>query len=646
MRARIFIILVWLSILVGAFGQGPGTLYVSQFKGATVGDKVTAAMAACVPDTRIPCVLVIDATLATYAPGVMPSLCSQCVLNDYRTDPTTAAVITAGVNGTIYAGVCAKSVAPSWCPGGQTDVGAWIKAALGQCATGYAGFQTCTIELPPGNNLPWHTSVHIGPGVNLIGRGKAASVYQCDVAGDCLLVDHSAASGVYAHTVESNSKVVGFRINGTGATGQNIVHAEDMQGVLFEDVMFDGASESGGACIFLDDENYWTERNTFIDVTTGYNCNKGWRIWAAASSPYQPHPSFGYNRWLDIHANTAGAQTAISIEGNSYVYNGTMRLTVNKGGVGSTILHMEGGAEFYYMELHLHGEENGSGGKLLDIASASNQFVYNGDINFTAISNNITNGAVFTRMGDSGGYFVTPTVNGNAVINQSWQTTATASTLATGADLNTITACGNYEVTSPVNGPSVSPSNALQHLLVNCAGTAGNGYVEQLVWEANYTSGVPTWFARIRDGSTWYAWYQMPGPMVASGCAQYPCVVATVTPASYSGLTGTSATTLYTTPAGSGQEYRVCGSLVMTAAAATGGAFSLQANYTVSGHAQTGKSFLQLSAVTTQWADSSNLASCFTFTPDASTAVQWQLVGSSVTGSPTVLYGVTLERLK
>jgi len=81
-------------------------------------------------------------------------------------------------------------------------------------------------------------------------------------------------------------------------------------------VFADGASASGSACFLMQNLNWWTERNTFIDVSDGYNCYKGYRFYAPSSSL----PSFGYNRFLDIKANTAGAQYAVSFEGHTYMY--------------------------------------------------------------------------------------------------------------------------------------------------------------------------------------------------------------------------------------------------------------------------------------------------------------------------------------
>jgi hypothetical protein len=316
----------------------------------------------------------------------------------------------------------------------------------------------------------------------------------------CLTVDHSASSGQFAHTVIPASKIENFVIQGNGVAGQSIIKFNDAQGVAVHNIVADGATDAGQACFWLEDINWWTERNTFIDDSSGYNCNIGWRFTSEAST--SPHPSFGYNRFLDIKFNTASSQTAFSIENNSYLYSGTYRITGNKGGADSIIWFMNGNAAFYENELQFQGEENGSGGYFLDITSRSNQFTYWGNIVWGGGTlNKIAPGATVIHWLDSDYFTAAPNYFQNPV---SW---ASAYTLPPGYDLNSVTKCGNFEVTSPSNGPPVSPASALLHLQVICAGTAGHGYVEQIVYQANYTTGIPLLFERNEDGGKWSSWY-------------------------------------------------------------------------------------------------------------------------------------------
>ena len=78
--------------------QTDNTVYAKQFPGSDVGSKVKNATAACNPNTAIPCIIVLDPSLAIWPQGTMPALCAQCVLQDYRTGTGTA-----GSNGTISA---------------------------------------------------------------------------------------------------------------------------------------------------------------------------------------------------------------------------------------------------------------------------------------------------------------------------------------------------------------------------------------------------------------------------------------------------------------------------------------------------------------------------------------------------------------
>lgn len=305
-------------------------------------------------------------------------------------------LLSESANGIVYAGICGTATPATWCSG--SDIGAWINAATANLPT-VGGYKTGTILLPNANGTTWSTPVVIGPGTNLLGQGSLASSFSCKVSrGACLTVNHSGSTGQFSFTVEPNQVLQGFSINGNGATGQNILHAEDGTNVSYSDLFLDGASESGGVCVWLEDVNHWTERTTWKNVSTGYGCNIGLRFTVQSGDSYN---SFGYNRFIDFKLNPNGAQTAISIENNAYVYNGTYHFTVNKSGVGSKVFHMQNTALFYEDELQLDGEEDGSGGDRLDITSAKNQLVYWGNINFAAITDNITAGAVVTRLLDN-----------------------------------------------------------------------------------------------------------------------------------------------------------------------------------------------------------------------------------------------------
>ncbi len=108
-----------------AFGQSDNTLHVKEFPGATVGAKVAAAQAAC-PSNGAPCIIVIDASLASFTSGTLPAKCALCSWVDYRQgSPINPA-------GVIHVGTM----------GG--DIATQVNAALAGCAGG------CYIHVDPG----------------------------------------------------------------------------------------------------------------------------------------------------------------------------------------------------------------------------------------------------------------------------------------------------------------------------------------------------------------------------------------------------------------------------------------------------------------------------------------------------------------
>ena len=450
--------------------------------------------------------------------------------------------------GVLFAGSCGDSYPPSWCSG--SDIGAWINAAVNELPTGYGGYKTGTILLPSSNGGAWTTNVAIGPGTNLIGQGKFASVFRCTVRnGDCLTIDESASSGKFAHSVESTSKIEGFRIDGNGAIGQSIIHFKDAQGIYVSDIVADGASESGGSCFWFEDVKYWTERNTFVDDSTGYGCHIGWRFTADADNPNQPHPSFGYNRFLDIKGQTNGAQALFSFEGNSYLYNSTFRVTFNKGGIGSTIISMSGNADYYLNETYIFGEENGSGGHFLDLTSPGNIFTYVGQINESVSSNLITPGAIFARYGDDAGY--SPAAS--TIFRYGIQTVNPVP-LAAGSDLDSVSHCGNYWGKDLRHGPTPLAGGSPSYLKIeNFCSDTSNNYILQRV-NSYYSPALV--YERNKDDGGWTAWRQvaysypgvtgaLPAATIAAGkCITLTAVVAnaelgmvvTATPNSYTPL--------------------------------------------------------------------------------------------------------------
>jgi len=94
-----------------AFGQGSTdtTFYVKSFRGSDVGAKISNAMVGC-PQDGTPCFLIVDPSLAKFAAGTIPNLCSSCYVIDYRQGP--AQISTPGSTGYTIVASPAKPVPP------------------------------------------------------------------------------------------------------------------------------------------------------------------------------------------------------------------------------------------------------------------------------------------------------------------------------------------------------------------------------------------------------------------------------------------------------------------------------------------------------------------------------------------------------
>jgi hypothetical protein len=391
------------------------------------------------------------------------------------------------------------------CPG--TDIGMKINACAAKLPIS-GGYHVGTIILPNTSNdtadAVWATTVHIGPGVNLTGQGLLASSFHCTVAGDCLVHDESAASGVYAHTTGVTSVYQGFTITGNGVTAQNIFHFKDAVNLTVRDVGADGATAAGSACFLLHDVKYWTERNTFENVSTLYGCAIGWRFITDTGNKYNPHPSFGYNRFLDIKANPNNGQTAFSFEGNSYIYDCTFRMTINADQNAQAMIHMQDAAWFYENELHMFGE--GSMVYTLDIG-AKNQFTYVGQINVGPQTNHFAAGSVVTRWGDDGGYG--PDIQTDFFNAIRWGKPVV---LASRTNLNNVAFCGTYTGANLVNAPAVLGTANIK-IEVIC--TSAAGYVTQIAYQMEFAglrdpaTASPRVFQRVQHAGAWAPWREM-----------------------------------------------------------------------------------------------------------------------------------------
>ncbi|HMG85582.1 MAG TPA: glycosyl hydrolase family 28-related protein [Terracidiphilus sp.] len=85
MKARILIILAVLLGLSVALNAQDGQLHAKAFPGRDVGTMATNALAACPPTPAVPCYVILDASLAAFAPGTLPTPGANQFIVDFRT---------------------------------------------------------------------------------------------------------------------------------------------------------------------------------------------------------------------------------------------------------------------------------------------------------------------------------------------------------------------------------------------------------------------------------------------------------------------------------------------------------------------------------------------------------------------------------
>lgn len=335
------------------------TVTATSFVGPLTGNAATATAAANLSGTpALPNGTTATTQAANSADAQLAT--DQTVINSYATPPTagygsttpepvTATTVLANTINTVY-----------WVPSGSADYGAAINTILAACPT-TSTYQQCEIRLPRVSSGTWSTAVTItSPGVSIIGQGVYASSFSCSVNGSCLTVSTSAFS------IQQAGRFEGFGISGTGTANGVGLHIAGVIGATFDQIELQNFTGGSGTGLWLDNSvaSTWTERNLFASVHI-YNCNKLIRF-----SVESGDASFGYNRMFDVRLNPNGSQTAVSIENNANVYGGTYRFTINLGGSTNTVWSQTG-TSIFQSELHLNGEQNGTGGTMFNIASGA-----------------------------------------------------------------------------------------------------------------------------------------------------------------------------------------------------------------------------------------------------------------------------------
>lgn len=255
MNWRIIIILGALLFGVYAFGQSDNMIHVKSFPGSTVGAKVAAAQATCNPDTNIPCILVIDASLKATVSGTMPTLCAQCTLDDYRGGAESLSI--KFLNGTPLADsftgadACARIRAAALyaVANNLNQVDATHFAGVQPCATDiFAGICTsgvlsCNLTVKLGSTHLQSTVVqHItNSGVVVIGQGPLSTQ-----------IEYTGAAGAAAvmEIVDTTNGISGDQLQGIFLYGDagNVTDALLLVGVhhsQFRDVYTWGVTSCG-----------------------------------------------------------------------------------------------------------------------------------------------------------------------------------------------------------------------------------------------------------------------------------------------------------------------------------------------------------------------------------------------------------------
>jgi len=249
--------LIILGILLGGallFGQTTNTFYARSFAGRTVGEKVAAAQAACVSDTAVPCMIVIDATLNTAAQGTMPAPCQQCHIVDYRAGQPYSPLLDNGL--TIKSVTVTRDGTYTACPTATTPASGDPAAVLAV---------TCVFHVGPNNYTLSGISVTSGgayttaPVIKITGAGIGGAIAIATMGltptpstGLALTCDASTVTNysqaICVFTV-SSAQILAF--DGTPGTAVTVISAPgsgralSFMGSLMAEYLFNSAQYSG-----------------------------------------------------------------------------------------------------------------------------------------------------------------------------------------------------------------------------------------------------------------------------------------------------------------------------------------------------------------------------------------------------------------
>lgn len=391
------------------------------------------------------------------------------------------------------------------CPG--HDIGARINACIDSLPTAPDGHKVGLIMLP--NTMrnrtlaAWSTEVHMSSGISLKGQGTGVSQFTC-TALVCLFMDEHEREGSktrFSFALERSDTLSDFSLNGSNLPNQEVILIWDRINLTMAHVHVDQSNGPGGSCIHLESHDYWTERNAFTDITTGYACRIAWRLTNDPSNR-NALPSFGFNRFSDIRMNVGDSdgfgQRGFSIEDKVYFYNSFIGLIVNAAGSKySELFHLQDEAKVFFDTLNVDGE--GGLKYIVNLASPTTGFIYYGHLNLVGKGYHVSPGAFFVHYADDGGNGPpVPITFSNGV--QSLE----AIQLPPGTNLDSVTSCG-YSVGRELrNAPAPLGSRSIRIQTVCTGGT--NMYLTQIAYQMEDTGGKPRVWQRVRDAGAWGQW--------------------------------------------------------------------------------------------------------------------------------------------
>lgn len=368
--------------------QSDSMIHVKEFPGVTVGDKVSAAMANC-PKAPIPCILVIDASLAAAAPGTMPALCPNCSLEDYRDGalPSNGGTIQGAIIDKGGQVINVKAYGASGdgttndAPAIQLAVNAAIAAGGGVV---YFPTPSVSYSITSTVDIPSPTVKLVGPS-QLVG---SSFLVTCNVSsGDCFNFSPNVST-----FRDSDGGLYHFSIWLSGSN-QVCVHTVDfIEGFHLVDFSCGRSSattgvgsvgwlaENSGA--FTQSE---TERSVLNHASFQY-VDVGIKGEDTATSGL--HNSIEHSDWQDVRWNLGTNQTAIELGNDTNIADSVINGTVNTlgGSTGVTIFSLPSTSQTYHVMSNIWIDGTGSGVIGASVASGASLYLDGILSNYASVS--------------------------------------------------------------------------------------------------------------------------------------------------------------------------------------------------------------------------------------------------------------------